>query len=113
VRATAPLAQAKGGAKKGGSGAGGAAAAAAEEKYDITKVVPVNILKEGSEPEYKADSEYPPWIFKLLEERPVLDDLLLPGIEKMSPESMKRALRMVSKRRIKAANMARAKGGDE
>jgi hypothetical protein len=50
----ASAAAAQTGAKKkpaaggGGGGGGGSAAPAAEEKFDLTKVVPVNLKKDGS-----------------------------------------------------------------
>lgn len=99
---TAPLLQAKGGAaKKGGSGP---AAPAAEEKYDLTKQIPVNLLKEGGEPEYKADAEYPPWVFKLLEEKPSPEEIVMRGLENVPDEHAKMVFKTANKKRIKTRN---------
>ncbi len=98
----------KGGA--GGKGKGGPAApAAVAEVFDLSKVVPVNLLKEGPEPEIKPDSEYPPWVFTLTDERPILEDLVMKGLENVKPADMKRVFRLANKRRIKANNIATAK----
>jgi hypothetical protein len=61
---------------------------------------------DGPEPEYKPDSEYPPWLFQLLEEKPVLEDYVMKGLEKVSDEKMKTVFRMANKRRIKSGNDA-------
>lgn len=101
----------KGGGKKGGGG--GPAAAAVEEVFDLTKVIPVNIMKDGQDPEYKPDNEYPPWLFKLLEEKPVAEEIMMKGLENMNRSDMRQVLRSVSKKRIKAKNATSAKGGED
>jgi large subunit ribosomal protein L54 len=111
LRASAPLLQ-KGGAaaKKGGGGGGGAAAAApAAETFDLAKVVPCQLLKEGADPELQPDAAYPEWVFRLTEDRPLLEDLVMRGLEHVEPKDMKRVFRVANKRRIKAANLAAAK----
>ena len=89
--------------------AAGGGAAGPVEKYDLKKQIPVNILKEGDEPVYKNDSEYPPWLWTLLEEKPLLDDLLMKGVENLTQPELKRILRASSKRRIKLANISSEK----
>lgn len=64
---------------------------------------------EGNEPEYKADSEYPPWVFKLMEDKPLLEDIIMKGVEKVPEEKMQMVFRMASKRQIKADNASRRK----
>ena len=107
-RPTLPLYQAKGAAAKKG-GAAPAAAAAPEEKYDLSKQIPVNLLKEGGEPEYKADSEYPAWVFRLLDEKPLLEDMLMKGLENVPADKAKLVLRGINKRKIKDRNKDSAK----
>jgi hypothetical protein len=97
-----PLLQAKGGAAKKGGPSG--PAPAVEEKYDLTKQIPVNLLKEGPEPEYKADSEYPPWVFKLLEEKPSPEEIVMRGLENVPDEHAKMVFKTANRKRIKARN---------
>ncbi len=59
---------------------------------------------DGAEPEYKAESEYPPWLFKLLEEKPLLEDYIMKGLENVPEQDMKMVFRMANKRRVKANN---------
>lgn len=101
LTATLPLQQQAAGKKKAPAAA---ASAAPVEKFDLTKQIPVNLLKEGEEPVYKPDSEYPPWLWKIIEEPPLVDDLLMRGVENLSLEELKRVTRVSSKKRIKASN---------
>lgn len=64
---------------------------------------------DGPEPEYQPDSAYPPWVFKLLEEKPLLEDIVMKGMEKVPREQMKSVFRMANKRQIKEANTKRRK----
>jgi hypothetical protein len=61
------------------------------------------------EPEYKADSEYPPWLFSLLDEKPMLEDYVMKGLEHVPNDEMKRVFRLANKRKIKEANDSRRK----
>jgi hypothetical protein len=110
LHTSAVLAQV-GGAKKKPAAGGGAAAPV--EKYDLTKQIPVNLMKEGEEPVYRKDEEYPPWLWALLEEKPLLDDLLMKGVENLTQPELKRILRATSKRRIKTSNTSREKATGE
>jgi hypothetical protein len=68
-----------------------------------------NAAAEGPEPEYKAESEYPPWVFSMIEEKPLLEDFIMKGLEKVPNEKMKMVFRMANKRQIKEGNNARRK----
>ncbi len=60
-------APAKGGAKGGDKKA--AAAAEAPKPVEVKPgFMPINILKTGGDVELKPDSEYPPWLFEILDE---------------------------------------------
>ncbi len=67
-----------------------------EEKYDLTKQIPVNLLKEGPEPEYKPDSEYPAWVLKLADEKPIIEDVVMKGLENVPRDMIKTVFRAVS-----------------
>lgn len=64
---------------------------------------------DGPEPEYKPDSEYPPWVFGLLDEKPLLEDFIMRGMEKVPTDKMKTVFRMANKRRVKASNASMKK----
>ena len=99
LAASLPLSQAK---KKGGAPA--AAGPAVVESYDLKTQIPVNLMKEGGEPVYKPDSEYPPWVWQLLEEPPLPEDLLMMGVEHMSEKEMKYVKRAANKDRLATNN---------
>ena len=107
AHASAPLLQQAGAATKKPAAAGGAAAPV--EKYDLKTQIPVNLMKEGDEPVYRPDAEYPPWLWALLEEKPLIDDLLMKGVENLTAPELKLILRATSKRRIKSKNTSLAK----
>ena len=109
LHVTASLSQAK--AK--GKGPATAAAPAVVEKYNLTTQIPVNLLKEGDEPVYKPDDAYPPWLWTLLNEPPLLDDLAMRGVEKLSQPELKRVIRLASKKRIKQRNLETEKATEE
>jgi len=64
---------------------------------------------DGGEPEYKADDQYPPWLFKLIDEKPILEDYVMKGLENVPTGDMKRVFRLANKRRIKEYNTAHRK----
>jgi hypothetical protein len=111
LHTSAPALQ-QGAAKKKPAAAGGGAAAPVE-KYDLKTQIPVNILKEGDEPTYKPEAAYPPWLWGLLEEKPLIDDLLMKGAENLTQGELKLVLRATSKRRIKTANAQSEKATGE
>jgi hypothetical protein len=48
-------------------------------------------------------------VWKLLEDKPLLEDVVMKGLENVPQASMKSVFRMSSKRKIKEANAAREK----
>ena len=74
------------------------------ESYDLKTQIPVNLMKEGGEPVYKPDAEYPPWVWQLLEEPPLPEDLLIMGVEHMSAKEMKYVKRAANKDRLATNN---------
>ena len=99
LHASAPVWQAK---KKAPAAA---AAPTVAESYDLKTQIPVNLLKEGPEPTYKADKEYPEWLFKLLEDPPMAAELLMRGVEHMSQKELKTVRRRANKDRLLNNNM--------
>ena len=63
---------------------------------------------DGKEPEYGPESAYPPWLFELLADKPILEDHLLKGLENVPKQDMKTVVRMINKARIKACVAAAA-----
>lgn len=84
-------------------------ACARSTAHSATKAFSDVRAADGAEPEYKDDKEYPEWVFKLLEEKPLLEDYVMKGLENVPRERMKSVFRMASKRKIKEANSAREK----
>ena len=77
-----------------------AAAPAVVETYDLKTQIPVNLLKEGPEPTYKPDKEYPEWVFKLLEDPPMAAELLMGGVENMTQRELRGVRRRANKDRL-------------
>ncbi|KAH9622579.1 hypothetical protein KSS87_001766 [Heliosperma pusillum] len=99
-------------AKKGGKG--GAAADAPKtstlsKEVKSTTVVGANILKDGSDPKILADSEYPDWLWHILDKRPALSELQRKEAEALPFEDLKRFVKLDSRARIKDSNSVRAK----
>ncbi|GLD98074.1 hypothetical protein PINS_up006771 [Pythium insidiosum] len=88
---------------------GGGAAAVVEEVVDLTRFVPVNIYKEGSHPELKDKSEYPEWLFKLLDEKPTVGELERAGFDNLSLEDQRRYLTLTNRKIVKQNNAAKSK----
>jgi large subunit ribosomal protein L54 len=87
----------------------GKGGAAVEEVVDLTKVVPTNILKDGQHPELKDKSEYPDWLFTLLDPKPTLGELERAGFDSLEMEDQHRYLVLLNRRTIKAVNADKAK----
>ncbi len=68
-----------------------------------------NILKEGTDPKILPDSEYPDWLWHLLDKRPALSELRRKNIETLPYEDLKRFVKLDNRARIKENNSVKAK----
>ena len=55
-----------------------------------TTVVGANILKDGVDPKIRPDSEYPDWLWHLINKRPALSELRRKNTETLPYENLKR-----------------------
>lgn len=88
---------------------GGGANAIVEEAVDLARFVPTNIYKEGQHAELKDPSEYPPWLFKLLDVQPTLGELERAGFDNLELEQQRRLLTLANRRIVKTNNANKAK----
>ncbi|XP_057419572.1 LOW QUALITY PROTEIN: 54S ribosomal protein L37, mitochondrial-like [Lotus japonicus] len=102
---------ATGKAKKGSKGgaADGPKASSLTKELKSSTVVGANILKEGADPKILPDSEYPHWLWHLLDKRPALSELRRKNIETLSYEYLKRYVKLDNRSRIKENNSLKAK----
>ncbi|XP_062202990.1 large ribosomal subunit protein mL54-like [Phragmites australis] len=98
-------------AKKGGKGGAADAAKtpALTKELKSTTVFGANILKEGSDPKIQPDSEYPDWLWHLLDKRPVLSELRRKDPKTLPYEDLKRFVKLDNRSRIKENNALTAK----
>ncbi|GMY22954.1 54S ribosomal protein L37, mitochondrial-like [Fagus crenata] len=99
-------------AKKGSKGS--AASDAPKEsilskEVKSTTVVGANILKDGADTKILPDSEYPDWLWHLLDKRPALSELRRKNIETLPYEDLKRFVKLDNQARIKENNSLKAK----
>jgi large subunit ribosomal protein L54 len=90
-------------------GKGGAHAAIVDEVVDLTRFVPTNIYKEGSHPELKPESDYPEWLFTLLDVKPTLGELERQGFDNLDIDDQRRLLSLANRKFIKSNNAAKSK----
>lgn len=100
-------AQAKG--KKGGKGVAADAKPVLSKEMKSTTVFGANILKEGSDPKIQPDSEYPDWLWHLVDKRPVLSELRRKDAKTLPYEDLKRFVKLDNRARIKENNALTAK----
>jgi hypothetical protein len=66
--------------------------------------IPVNIMKDGSDPPVLPDEEYPDWVFRLQDDLPSLQDLqdkiAKDGFEALSESEVKRALKLAHRKEM-------------
>jgi Mitochondrial ribosomal protein L37 len=79
-------------------------AAASAETFDLSRQIPVNLLKEGPEPEYKPDADYPPWLFQLLEPKVPRSELLQRDARELSNPERKSIFRQSRRAAIRQRN---------
>ncbi|OVA20465.1 Ribosomal protein L37 [Macleaya cordata] len=106
------FAAAGGKAKKGGKGGGAGDAPKASsltKEVKSTTVVGANILKDGTDPKIMADSEYPDWLWHLIDKRPALSELRRKNIETLPYDDLKRFVKLDNRARIKENNSLKAK----
>lgn len=97
--------------KKGGKGGAGDApkASALTKEMKSTTVFGANILKDGADPKIMPDSEYPDWLWHLLDKRPPLSELRRKNLESLPYEDLKRFVKLDNRARIKENNSMKAK----
>ena len=98
-------------AKKGSKGGAGDAPKASilDKEVKSTTVVGANILKDGTDPKILPDSEYPEWLWHLVDKRPALSELRRKYIETLPYEDLKRFVKLDNRARIKENNSLKAK----
>lgn len=99
-------------AKKGSKGGGPSDAPKAStlsKEVKSTTTVGANILKDGTDPKVLPDSEYPDWLWHLLDKRPALSELRRKSVESLPYEALKRFVKLDNRARIKENNNLKAK----
>ncbi|KAJ4827321.1 hypothetical protein Tsubulata_003271 [Turnera subulata] len=100
-----------GASKKKGKGGGAADApkgSTLSKEVKSTTTVGANILKDGTDPKVLADSEYPDWLWHLLDKRPALSELKRKSAETLPYEDLKRFVKLDNRARIKDNNSVKA-----
>lgn len=105
---------AAGGAKakkgsKGGAAGDAPKASLISKEVKSTTVYGANILKDGQDPKILPDSEYPDWLWHLLDKCPPLSELRRKDIETLPYEDLKRFVKLDNRAKIKENNMMKAK----
>lgn len=94
---------------RGGKGGDAPRASKLSKEVKSTTVVGANILKEGADPKILPDSEYPDWLWHLLDKRPALSELKRKNIEALPYEDLRRFVKLDNRARIKENNSVKAK----
>ncbi|KAL6960466.1 hypothetical protein U1Q18_041018 [Sarracenia purpurea var. burkii] len=94
---------------KGGGAADAPKASTLSKEVKSTTVVGANILKDGADPKILPDSEYPDWLWHLLDKRTALSELRRKNIETLPYEELKRFVKLDNRARIKENNSVKAK----
>ncbi|KAL2936188.1 39S ribosomal protein L54 mitochondrial [Bienertia sinuspersici] len=94
---------------KGGAASDAPKVSSLSKEVKASTVVGANILKDGTDPKIRPDSEYPDWLWQLLDKRPALSELQRKNAEDLSIEDLKRYVKLDNRVRIKENNSVRAK----
>uniref|UniRef100_A0A7N0ZYC6 Large ribosomal subunit protein mL54 n=1 Tax=Kalanchoe fedtschenkoi TaxID=63787 RepID=A0A7N0ZYC6_KALFE len=94
---------------KGGAAGDGPKASSLTNEVKSTTTVGANILKEAADPKVLQDSEYPDWLWHLVDKRPALSELRRKKIETLPYEDLKRFVKLDNRARIKENNSISAK----
>ncbi|KAG9452162.1 hypothetical protein H6P81_005066 [Aristolochia fimbriata] len=94
---------------KGGAAADAPKASTLSKEIKSTTVVGANILKDGTDPKVLPDSEYPDWLWDLLDKRPALSELRRKDLETLPYEDLRRFVKLDNRQRIKENNAVKAK----
>lgn len=82
----------------------GAKVSETDTTLDLNSIIPVNILKDGTHPALQDVSEYPEWLFKLMDEGPPLEELHRTGFTNLELDQQRRYLKLGKRRIIKSRN---------
>lgn len=94
---------------KGGAAGDGPKVSSLTKEIKSSTTVGANILKEGSDPKVMDDSDYPDWLWHLVDKQPALSELRRKKIESLPYEDLKRFVKLDNRVRIKENNAVRAK----
>ncbi|PIA33640.1 hypothetical protein AQUCO_04000002v1 [Aquilegia coerulea] len=94
---------------KGGAASDAPKASVLSKEVKSSTVVGANILKDGTDPKILEDSEYPDWLWHLLDKKPPLSELQRKNIETLPYEHLKRFVKLDNRARIKENNADKAK----
>ncbi|PIA51365.1 hypothetical protein AQUCO_01100292v1 [Aquilegia coerulea] len=105
---------AAGGAKskkgsKGGAASDAPKASTLSKEIKSTTTIGANTLKDGTDPKLLADSEYPDWLWSLINKRAALSELRRKNTESLPYEDLKRFVKLDNRARIKDNNSLKAK----
>ncbi|KAL5717752.1 hypothetical protein ACHQM5_010720 [Ranunculus cassubicifolius] len=95
--------------KKGKGGGGDAPKATLSKEVKSTTAIGCNTLKDGSDPKFLQDTEYPEWLWKLVDKRAALSELKRKKTEELPFEELKRFVKLDNRARIKDNNSLKAK----
>ena len=80
-----------------------------EKEIRNKSVLGENILKEGADPPVRPDSEYPNWLFSLLDRPLALSELERRDAQSMTMHELHRFVKLENRRRVKENNSLKAK----
>ncbi|KAF5192387.1 Mitochondrial ribosomal protein l37 [Thalictrum thalictroides] len=94
---------------KGGAASDAPKASILSKETKSSTVVGANILKDGTDSKIMEDSEYPDWLWHLLDKKPPLSELRRKNTETLPYEHLKRFVKLDNCARIKENNADKAK----